>query len=277
MARNDFPHPPVGTLLTGHFRVKRGVHCRRDHGTPDWLLFMTLAGRVRVGYGSGAFISTPGELVLIRPNVFHDYGTDPTAGCWEPVWTHFIPRPHWLEWLFWPEESSGYMRLAPSDLAMRKKIAVKFKEVHALATGSARKRDLLAMNALETLLLWCDAINPGSEQHEQDPRLRKALNFLSEHLGRKVSLSQIAASAGLSVSHLERLFRKELRTSPRRFLEQERIARAQLLLKMTSLSVQAIAWDVGFENPFYFTLRFKHHTGFGPRAYRKCTANQKQN
>ncbi len=57
--------------------------------------------------------------------------------------------------------------------------------------------------------------------------------------------------------------------TPQQFLEQQRLARAQTLLARTSHSIGAIAAEVGFESPFYFTLRFKRHTGLAPTDWRR--------
>jgi AraC family transcriptional regulator of arabinose operon len=52
------------------------------------------------------------------------------------------------------------------------------------------------------------------------------------------------------------------------YVEARRIERATQLLRVTSLSVKQIAEQVGFESPFYFSLRFKKATGISPSAYR---------
>ena len=51
----------------------------------------------------------------------------------------------------------------------------------------------------------------------------------------------------------------------------EPAAHARLLqaIRQASEPVAAIARSVGFDNPFYFTLRFKRHGGLSPRAWRR--------
>ena len=55
---------------------------------------------------------------------------------------------------------------------------------------------------------------------------------------------------------------------PMVFLEIERLDRARRLLELTPSSINDIALKTGFENPFYFSRRFKFRTGFSPRDYR---------
>jgi AraC-like DNA-binding protein len=49
----------------------------------------------------------------------------------------------------------------------------------------------------------------------------------------------------------------------------QRINRARQLLELTAMSIKEIAAEVGYENPFYFSLRFKKQTGTSPRDYRQ--------
>ncbi|MGN6506128.1 MAG: helix-turn-helix domain-containing protein, partial [Tepidisphaeraceae bacterium] len=117
--------------------------------------------------------------------------------------------------------------------------------------------------------LWCDTESPLASTTAPDPRIAQAQEYLCEHLKTTVSLDDVAAEVGLSVSRLSYLFRRETRLTPQRYYEQQRLERAKQLLEITDLPIKQIAAEVGFANPFYFTLRFKAATGQSPRAYRR--------
>ena len=71
----------------------------------------------------------------------------------------------------------------------------------------------------------------------------------------------------MSASHLRHLFRAQTGDSLRQFHELQRLRRAKDLLAMSRLTVgREIAHELGFDNPFYFTLRFKKYTGENPTA-----------
>ncbi len=57
--------------------------------------------------------------------------------------------------------------------------------------------------------------------------------------------------------------------TPQRFIETQRLDRAKQLRELTPRSVATVAFDVGFENPFYFSLRFKRYTTMSPTEYRR--------
>ena len=261
--------PKAVPLVTGHFREGRDYQTWRPLGTADWLLIGTLSGQGRFGFDGGEVVTSAGTLTLIRPQTRHDYGVEPSQGRWELLWTHFHPESTWQPWLGWPEAAPGLMVLSLTEPVVREKIMTRLFKVHRLATGALRHRKVFAMNALEEMLLWCDTQNPRSEQAHLDPRVLAAMNFLCQRLDRSVTLEELAAFSKLSPPRLSHLFRLQAGLTPHQFLEQQRLDRACRLLDFTARSVSAIAAEVGFENPFYFTLRFKRHTGYSPREYRK--------
>lgn len=267
--------PAFQDLITGHFQETRGYHTWRERGTTDWLLILTLGGQGRFGHaGDGDTLVNSGDAVLLRPGTRHDYGVAPGGDGWELLWSHFQPRPHWGEWLRWPEQAPGLMLLSLREPIIRRRVIARFGETHRLATGPLPRRDLFAMNALEEVLLWCGTQNPRAQPAHLDERVQAALDFLHDHLGEKVTLEAVASHSALSPSRLSHLFRRQMGLTPQQYLEQQRLARARQLLERTSHTVGAIAAQVGFENPFYFTLRFKRQTGFSPSDWRRRSADR---
>jgi AraC family transcriptional regulator, arabinose operon regulatory protein len=267
-ARLITPAPQLEELITGDFHRTADYFAYRPGGTDDWLLIYTCAGKGRFGYPAGELFAEVGDMVLLRPGTPHDYGVEPSLQSWHLLWTHMRPRPHWIDYLRWPIAAPGIFKLHLPAGAARDKIAGRFADVHQLATGAHRRKNALAMNALEEMLLWCDDVNPESEQAAIDSRVRAAMDFFAGAVNRKVSLEEAADAAGISCSRLSHLFRSQLGQTPLEFLETQRMTRALQLLRITGLSVKEIAAAVGFDNPFYFTLRFKRKMGVSPRTWR---------
>ncbi|MBA3708028.1 MAG: arabinose operon transcriptional regulator AraC [Planctomycetes bacterium] len=259
---------PITKLVSGHFHSGPDYACWRSHGTRDWMLTYTIGGLGRYGHALGEIIVQPGELVLVRPGTLHDYGVEPRRQSWHFLWVHFHPRPEWIEWLAWPEEAPGLMRLDAKRSAHRARIAKRFHEVHALATGSERRREEHAMNALEEVLLWCDGAN-RAERTPLDARLKLAMDHCCRHLSERITLDTLARVSGLSPSRLSYLFQTQAGDAPIRYLERQRLARAKDLLEVTADPVKEVAAHVGFDDPFYFSVRFRRLTGLSPRAFRK--------
>src|SRR4051812_33234853 len=107
----ETPSPTFATLVTGYFNEDARYRSWRSHGTQDWLLIYTVGGRGRFIHNQGMLIVEPGDIILYRPGAQQGYGTDEGAPRWEIFWTHFLPRPAWLEWLHWPEAGQGLLHL----------------------------------------------------------------------------------------------------------------------------------------------------------------------
>lgn len=270
--KSETVHPVVHHVVTGHFHEGRGYENWRARGTDSWLLIYTLRGVGRFGQEPERQLTQMGDMILLRPGACHDYGTAPEPGAWELLWAHFHPRPHWHEWLAWPEAAPDLMLLPLGEPVLRRKIEGRLAEMHRLATGALRQREEFAMNALEEVLLWCSAQNPRSEQARLDPRITACLERLCQNLSAPLTLDSMARDVGLSVSRLAHLFRAQVGQTPQQFLEQQRLERAQQMLELSGRSISDIAAEVGYENPFYFTLRFKKWTGLSPRDYRRKQA-----
>ncbi len=273
--REQTPHFDYAEIVTGHFHERTGYNAVRDHGTDDFLLIYTVSGRGRFGYKTGEQLAYPGDMMILRPNTFHDYGVEPELQRWELLWTHFLPRAHWHTWLNWPEFAPGAMQIKINDPAVRRRITTRLKDMNRLATGPSRARGHFAMNALEEVLLLCDTQNPLSQHSRLDPRMQAVIDYICQNLSAKLPLEKLAEVSGLSVSRMAHLFRAQVGATPQRFLEQQRLDRAMQLLVFTQHSIKAIAYDLGFDSPFYFTLRFKRHTGYSPRRYRQVRLAKK--
>ena len=267
--RSDSPLPPFGCLTTGHFHMKRNYARWREHGAPGWLLIHTLSGRGRFGHAHGNLLTQKGDLVLLQPGTPNDYGLEEKLKRWELLWAYFFPPAAWLPLLQWPEISPGLMKLS---LGREKEAAAIFRELretHRLNIGPRRYREKLALNALEKALLLCDELNPRSAQSRTDRRILRAMDYLCENFSGPVPIGLLARHCGLSASRLAHLFREQVGQTPHQFLEIQRMTRARQMLELTQESVSVIAAHAGFSDPFRFSRRFKHHTGYSPRHYRR--------
>ncbi len=260
--------PPVLPLSTYNFRGSSYPRTFRPNGTNDWLLIYTVSGSGLYRFEGGEYQSRTGDITLYRPRTFHDYQISPTTRKWDMLLCHFLPRTDWLAWLRWPEITPGLMKLTLDEKAIRRHVVHRFKDVIRLAWKFEPQSDNFAMNALEEVLLWCDSINSLKASRQIDPRIQKAMDFLSVNLTKPYVEEEMAHIVGMSASRLRHLFQIQMKDSPRRFHEMLRLRRAKDLLTHSHLSISETASELGFENLFYFSLRFKKYTGENPRAFR---------
>ncbi len=77
------------------------------------------------------------------------------------------------------------------------------------------------------------------------------------------------ATLGYSYGHVLKRFKAHCGITPIEYLTALRIERAQRLLRETDLTVTEIGYQLGIDNPAYFTRLFKQNVGVSPKAYRR--------
>ena len=268
-ARRETPYQTTSTLHAGEFNRNRSYKNWRPRGSGDWLLIYTAGGSGRIATPAGAFALPVGEAILYAPTDYQDYRTDPVVGRWRLQWSHFKPKPGWHPYLNWPINAIGVSQLHLPKGEVRDAFArALLRTIRVLRRRVPNAGDFAA-NALEEALLWARLAAPRGEWMQLDPRVRRAMDYLAENLRQPFDLEALARHCGLSVSRLAHLFKGEAGLSPQRFFEQQRMRQAGQLLGVTGLTIAEIAAEVGYDDPFYFTNRFRRHTGISPSAFRR--------
>ncbi|WP_346839244.1 GlxA family transcriptional regulator [Microbulbifer sp. SAOS-129_SWC] len=95
-------------------------------------------------------------------------------------------------------------------------------------------------------------------------RLIETVQIMEKHLVQPLSIQQIAERADISVRELERLFKKEVGTPPKRFYRRLRLEKARQLLRQTDMTVLDIAISCGFQSSAYFSAAYRHEFGISP-------------
>ncbi len=99
-------------------------------------------------------------------------------------------------------------------------------------------------------------------------RLRRVLDYIGDNLAEDLSLSQLAAVAGMSPHYFAELFHNSTGRTPHRYVLSERIERAKEGLRDPRRSVIEVGLDAGFENPSHFARVFRRIVGTSPSKFR---------
>lgn len=117
-----------------------------------------------------------------------------------------------------------------------------------------------------TIGLTCRDNRPNC-QHTQ--LLRQAKEYIERcYADPNLSLIDVAARVNLSASHFSAVFSQETNQTFKEYLTEIRITRAKELLRMTALRSADIAYQVGYNDPHYFSSVFKKNTGLSPIEFR---------
>lgn len=96
------------------------------------------------------------------------------------------------------------------------------------------------------------------------PRLAAVIARMEANLEDPISPAQLASDAGMSTRQLERLFRRYLNRSPKRYYMETRLARARNLLMQTEMSIIEVALASGFSSPSHFSKCYRALYGSTP-------------
>ena len=102
----------------------------------------------------------------------------------------------------------------------------------------------------------------------RNAHLARSIEIMRDSIETPVSPSEIAERLGISTRQLERLFGKYLNTSPKKYLMEMRLERAQKLLLQTEASITEVAFACGFENPGHFSRVYRSSFGVTPHSQR---------
>jgi len=137
------------------------------------------------------------------------------------------------------------------------------------ASGSSPASELKAIGLLYLFLgLLID--QAGTKNTSSDLSLEyveDAVRFIAHNYSSSIDISDIAASVGISRSHLYRVFMRHIGTPPNEYLTRFRISQACELMERSSLPISAVAASVGYDDQLYFSRVFKKITCKSPSAF----------
>ena len=112
-------------------------------------------------------------------------------------------------------------------------------------------------------------LNPAELSLRATADFQRAALYIEEHYGDPISVPQLAAMEGMSVSRFERRFKEAFQLTPTAYLHHIRIRHACRLLVNGRQSVADIALACGFYDHSHFIRHFRKALGITPLRYRR--------
>lgn len=109
---------------------------------------------------------------------------------------------------------------------------------------------------------------PSYKKNKNKIILAPALDYISEHYHKKISLTYLSNLCDISASHFSKLFKKAMEINLVDYINILRVNKAKELLTNTSKNINEIAFEVGFDDCGYFIKVFKKLTESTPNRYR---------
>ncbi|WP_096785662.1 GlxA family transcriptional regulator [Rhodobacter sp. CZR27] len=96
------------------------------------------------------------------------------------------------------------------------------------------------------------------------PKLSEVIRMMEANIEDPISPADLAEDVGMSTRQLERLFRRYLNRSPKRYYMELRLQKARNLLMQTDMSVINVALACGFASPSHFSKCYRAHYNTTP-------------
>lgn len=104
----------------------------------------------------------------------------------------------------------------------------------------------------------------------------RSLSYIEKNFLQIKRMNEVAKACHLSLPHLCRLFKRFSKESPTQLLIRLKLERAVELLSQGDYLIKEIADHVGFDDPFYFSYRFKQHFGVSPSSFVSTGGNREK-
>lgn len=250
----------------GYYPKAKDHYTYRKKGLPENFLFYCVDGHGWFEIGGQQYEVGPNEFFILPQNVEHSYGSKPDQP-WSIYWIHFggdsLPELN--------EIQAVQKLFKPVYIKNNGDILPLFSKIYkTLELGYSIDNLLFANMCLAeflTLFIY-NSRHYESATHDKMDCVDSAILFMQEHINDNISLNELSSRYNYSVSRFSNLFKQKTGYAPIDYFVQMKMQKACQQLNFTNRSVKDIAFSMGFDDPYYFSKRFRTIIGMSPKKYR---------
>ena len=107
----------------------------------------------------------------------------------------------------------------------------------------------------------------GQKEH-QDMEIKAVQEYIEQHYANKLRVERLAHKAAISNRNFVRRFRKATNNTPLEYIQRVRIEAAKKRLESSTMNIQEVMYESGYNDDKTFRNLFKKYTGLTPLEYR---------
>jgi len=231
-------------------------------------IYVNLTGNVSFMVENSIYSLQPGDIIITKPYEYHHciYNDDSDH---LHYWFLFSPHENHELFDFFLERERGTNNLIrlPEEilddfLALCEKIT-KINPTHRISCLYVFF-EIISYIAKGLVKYNVQDENKGLPQNVKD-----ILNYINENFTSIKNINELAATFYISITTLERYFKKYLSVTPKRYLEDKKLSYACMLLRQ-NCSVTEACYESGFDDYSHFITIFKKKFHTTPLKYKKA-------
>jgi AraC-like DNA-binding protein len=231
----------------------------RDH----YLIHYIISGRGVFSSNGKSYELSKGDGFLVEPSHVASYVAD-ESNPWEYCWVGFNGSD--------AKRFMGQTGLLNCGPVFHYDEVSHFQELLLNICNASGSSPIEEARMESGLLLFLSALmeqfgTPAARHTNGYEYVQKAIKFIDYNYSSDIDINDVAASAGISRSHLYRLFMQHISMPPNEYLMRYRISKSANLLENKNLSVGEVAYSTGFSDQLYFSRVFKKYMGMPPSHY----------
>ncbi|MCW1923855.1 AraC family transcriptional regulator [Luteolibacter arcticus] len=222
--------------------------------SPFWRFYYNATPGHKVIFADCEITLGPEHVVIIPDRqIFHSHGTEAVRHFWLTFTIGVLPQ-----------------KSEPIVLPADPELIDRVDRICGLFTGVG-EGDRFAIYHESMALLYQSVLRmrPYLQESLRSAVLETVVGHVQNHLQEPLDIPALAKLAGLTPRSLAAHFRKEYHCTPAHFVMQMRIREAARLLAATPLTIDEIAFAVGFADRFYLTRVFSRMVGKSPAKFRR--------
>lgn len=97
--------------------------------------------------------------------------------------------------------------------------------------------------------------------------ISEAKNYIDQNYNKEIGLTEVSEAVSISPQYFSKIFKEELSLNFIDYLTNIRMEHAKRMLKEKKLSIKEICYEIGYNDPNYFSRLFKKNEGISPTEY----------
>jgi AraC-like DNA-binding protein len=243
-----------------HYRI-------RPEGIDQHILIYNTEGFGWAEVGDKKYYINPGDFFLVPAGESNRYAAD-EKNPWSIYWIHFkgSSADAFVKSFF--EKSNSYAGKLPYNQQRVDLFDQLYKRLErGYSDDNLSYVNMILWHFLSSFLFH-DVFNENTVGYHTDDPVNQSILYMQEKITSILSIQDLAAHVNISPSHYASIFKKKTGFSPIEYFNHLKAQRACQYLQFTSMRIKEIAYNLGMEDPYYFSRLFTKVMSISPKEYR---------